>query len=262
MLDDVVAAVREVARAEIAPRYLRAAATRKYDGSLVSEADPATQRALFARLKEIRDVPVLGEEMPAEEQRAVWERARAELWCVDPIDGTTNFISGLPYFGVSVALVRDGVPALGVVFNPATDEMFAAERGRGATLNGVALPLRRAKVPLPRAVASVEFKRLPRTLTRALVEERPYYSQRNYGAAALDWCYVAAGRFDLYLHASHLLWDCAAGSVILDEAGGRAGTFAAESFWDDREWARPVIAALDPDLYVEWRDWLLAHRGE
>jgi myo-inositol-1(or 4)-monophosphatase len=262
MLDDLVAAVREVARAEIAPRYLRAAAMRKYDGSLVSEADPATQRALVARLQKIRDVPVLGEEMPAVEQRAVWEGSRAELWCVDPIDGTTNFVSGIPYFGVSVALMREGLPSLGVVFNPATDEMFAAERGRGATLNGVALPLRRSKVPLQRAVASVEFKRLPSTLTRALVEERPYYSQRNYGAAALDWCYVAAGRFDLYLHASHLLWDCAAGSVILDEAGGCAGTFAAEAFWDDREWARPVIAALDPDLYLEWRDWLLAHRGE
>jgi len=262
MLAEVVAAVRDVARAEITPRYLRAAATQKYDGSLVSEADPAAQRALTARLRDIRDVPVLGEEMPPEEQREVWNRADSELWCVDPIDGTTNFISGIPYFGVSVALMRERRPHVGVVFNPATDEMFAAARGEGATLNGVALPLRRAKVDLARAVASVEFKRLGRPLTRALVEERPYYSQRNYGAAALDWCYVAAGRFDVYLHASHLLWDCAAGSVILDEAGGRAGTFAAESFWDDTDWARPVIAALDPELYLAWRSWLSAHRGE
>ncbi len=262
MLAEVVAAARDVARAEIAPRYLRAAATRKFDGSLVSEADPAAQRALTARLRAILDVPVLGEEMPAEEQRAIWNRAHAELWCVDPIDGTTNFVSGIPYFGVSVALMRAGRPQLGVVFNPATDEMFAAERGQGATLNGVTLPLRRAAVPLKRAVASVEFKRLSRALTRALIEERPYYSQRNYGAAALDWCYVAAGRFDLYLHASHLLWDCAAGSLILDEAGGRAGTFVAERFWDDPEWARPVIAALDPALYLEWREWLRAHLDE
>jgi myo-inositol-1(or 4)-monophosphatase len=262
MLDEVIAAVRDVARTEIAPRYLRAAAKRKYDGSLVSEADPAAQRALTARLRAIRDVPVLGEEMPAEEQHALWNRERAELWCVDPIDGTTNFVSGIPYFGVSVALMRAGRPHLGVVFNPATDEMFAAARGEGATLNGVTLPLRSAKVSMARAVASVEFKRLSRTLTRALVEERPYYSHRNYGAAALDWCYVAAGRFDLYLHASHLLWDCAAGSVILEEAGGRAGTFASESFWDDPEWARPVIAGLDPGLYREWRDWLLARSGD
>lgn len=262
MLAEVVAAVREVAHAEISPRYLRAAATHKYDGSLVSEADPATQRALAARLRTIRDVPVLGEEMPAEEQRAVWNHARSELWCVDPIDGTTNFVSGIPYFGVSVGLIRDGKPCLGVVFNPATDEMFAAEGGKGATLNGVALPLRRATVSLARAVGSVEFKRLPASLTRALIEERPYYSHRNYGAAALDWCYVAAGRFDVYLHASHLLWDCAAGSLILDEAGGRAGTFAAEAFWDDPEWARPVIAALDPALYLQWRAWLRAHLGK
>lgn len=262
MLAEAVAAVRDVARAEITPRFLRAAATRKYDGSLVSEADPAAQRALTVRLRAIRDVPVLGEEMPADEQRAVWKDARSELWCVDPIDGTTNFVSGIPYFGVSVALMRDGRPHLGIVFNPATDEMFAAERGAGATLNGIALPLRRAKVSLQRAVASVEFKRLSRSLTRALIEERPYYSQRNYGAAAVDWCYVAAGRFDVYLHASHLLWDCAAGSLILDEAGGRAGTFAAESFWDDPEWARPVIAALDPGLYLEWREWLRARLGE
>ncbi len=262
MLAEVVAAVREVSRAEIESRYLRAAATRKYDGSLVSEADPAAQRALTARLTAILDVPVLGEEMPAEEQRAVWNRARSELWCVDPIDGTTNFVSGIPYFGVSVALIREGLPCLGVVFNPATGEMFAAERGGGATLNDLALPLRRDRPALSRAVASVEFKRLPKSLTRALVEERPYYSQRNYGAAALDWCYVAAGRFDLYLHASHLLWDCAAGSVILEEAGGRAGTFACESFWKDPEWARPVIAALDSELYLEWREWLLAHVDE
>lgn len=262
MLADVVAAVRDVARAEIAPRYLRAAATRKYDGSLVSEADPATERALAARLSAVLDVPLLGEEMPPAEQRAVWDRAHSELWCIDPIDGTTNFVSGIPYFGVSVALMRDGRPHIGVVFNPATDELFAAARGEGATLNGVALPLRRVKVPLSRAVAAVEFKRLSASLTRALVESRPYYSHRNYGAAAVDWCYVAAGRFDLYLHASHLPWDCAAGSLILDEAGGRAGTFAAERFWDDPEWARPVIAALDPELYLEWREWLRAHRGE
>ena len=240
----------------------RSAATRKYDGSLVSEADPAAQRALAARLRAILEAPVLGEEMPAEEQRALWDGAHPELWCVDPIDGTTNFLSGIPYFGVSAALMRNGRPHLGVVFNPATGEMFAAERGRGATLNDVALPLRRASVPLKRAVASVEFKRLSRSLTRALIEERPYYSQRNYGAAAVDWCYVAAGRFDLYLHASHLPWDCAAGSLILDEAGGRAGTFAVESFWDDPGWARPVIAALDPALYAEWRQWLCAHLGE
>lgn len=262
MLTEVVAAVRDVARAEIAPRYLRAAATRKYDGSLVSEADPAAQRALTTRLRAILDVPVLGEEMSAEEQRDAWDRADSELWCVDPIDGTTNFISGIPYFGVSVALMRERRPCLGVVFNPATDEMFAADRGQGATLNGVRLPLRHAKVDLARAVASVEFKRLDRSLARALVEERPYYSQRNYGAAALDWCYVAAGRFDVYLHASHLLWDCAAGSIILDEAGGRAGTFAADAFWDDPGWARPVIAALDPELYLEWREWLRARLGK
>ncbi|HQT27160.1 MAG TPA: inositol monophosphatase family protein, partial [Burkholderiales bacterium] len=99
-------AVKKVAEEEILPRYLRVARLRKEDGSLFTEADLATQEALERELRKIRDIPVIGEEMDAATQRSLWESE--EVWCVDPIDGTSNFVNGIPFFAVSVALMRNG----------------------------------------------------------------------------------------------------------------------------------------------------------
>src|SRR5690606_28527899 len=191
--------VREVAAREIMPRFLKVAHSRKADGSLFTEADLATQDALRAGLSALVPAPVLGEEMSQQEQALQWLEGDAGLWCVDPIDGTSNFVNGLPYFAVSVALMRHGRPVVGVVYDPVSDEAFHAARGSGAFLNGEPLPIKTYVPVLKNAMAGVDLKRLERRLAQSLATAPPYMSQRNYGASALEWCYAAAGRFDVYL---------------------------------------------------------------
>ena len=142
MVERVIAAVKRVATQEIMPRFLKVAHQRKSDGSLFTEADLAAQEALSIALKDIHPGPMVGEEMTEEQHVERWLAGDAGLWCVDPIDGTSNFVYGLPYFAVSVALIQQGRSVLGVVYDPVADEVFYAERGRGAYLNGERLPIR------------------------------------------------------------------------------------------------------------------------
>ena len=222
LLKAVVAAVKLVTAEEIMPRYLKVVHQHKGDGSLCTEADIAAQSALTKKLQAIVNVPVLGEEMTATEQHAIWEAGHDGLWCIDPIDGTSNFVRGLPYFAVSVALLRGEKSVLGVVFDPVGNEIFAAEHERGAFLNGERLHDRPVTIPLAQALASVDLKRLNRKLVTKLAADPPYSSQRNFGASALDWCYTAVGRYDMYLHGGQKLWDYAAGALIFLESGGYA----------------------------------------
>jgi len=261
MIDALVEAVREVGRTEILPRAQRVRGERKRDGSLFTEADTAAQAALIRRLRRVHDCPVIGEEMTREAQRAAWGQGAGPAWCVDPIDGTTNFLQGIPYYAVSVALIEHGRARLGVVYNPAMDETFHAVAGAGAFLDGARIAPRPAPARLADAIASVELKRMPRAAAQRLARELPWYSYRNFGAAALDWCWLAAGRFDVYLHASHMLWDYAAGALVLAEAGGVMSTFEADDFFAGEPWSKPVLAARDPRLFEEWRRYVRARLG-
>ena len=259
LLEPLLSVVRDVAATEIMPRFLRVAHSRKADGSLFTEADLAAQDALARALRGLADVPVLAEEMTQQEQAEQWINGDAGLWCVDPIDGTSNFVNGLPYFAVSVALLRQGRPVLGVVFDPVADEAFSAARGAGAYLNGERLPIKTAVPTLRNAMAGVDLKRVDKTLAQHLVARPPYMSQRNYGASALEWCYAAAGRFDLYLHGGQKLWDYAAGALILSEADGHLCALDHDDYWQAPLWRRSVIAALDPVLFEAWKTWVRSH---
>lgn len=260
MLKAVVAAVKLVAAEEIMPRYLKVAHQRKSDGSLCTEADTATQAALTRKLQAILNVPVLGEEMPDGEQHALWQAGHDGLWCIDPIDGTSNFVRGLPYFAVSVALLRQGKSQLGVVYDPVTDEVFAAESGKGAFLNGELLVKRETAESLQQALANVDLKRLGARLVTQLASNPPYSSQRNFGASTLDWCYTAAGRYDVYLHGGQKLWDYAAGLLVLLEVGGHACCIDNDDFAQGDIWQRSVIAASDKKLFDEWKNWIRAQQ--
>jgi myo-inositol-1(or 4)-monophosphatase len=260
VLHDVISTVKAVAQQEILPRYLKVARQRKADGSLFTEADLATQEALSFELRKIHPGAVVGEEMSEQEQIRQWLAGEDGLWCMDPIDGTSNFVNGLPYFAVSVALMRKGRSVLGVVYNPVADEIFYAEQGGGAFLNGEKLPIKEHVPPFRSAIANVDLKRLGPTLSRSICLQRPFSSQRNYGSCALEWCYTAAGRFDLYLHGGQKLWDYAAGCLILKEAGGHMCGFSEDDFWAEPLWQRSAIAALDNGLFEQWRDWVRAHR--
>jgi myo-inositol-1(or 4)-monophosphatase len=258
MQDAVIALVRDVAQQEVIPRFLRTRHALKDDGSLFSEADLAAQHFLAERLPHIHASPIVGEEMPKEQQRAAWQEGNDGLWCVDPIDGTTNFINGIPWFAISVAWLKEGRTRLAVTYNPIADEMFYAREGHGAYLNGRRLPLRRVTTDIARAVADVDFKRIPKYLADRLAVDPPYFSQRNFGCSTLEWCNLAAGRLDLYLHGGQMLWDYAAGNLILREAGGRVCTLHEDDFDAARVWRRPVLAALDHGVFETWKNWLRA----
>ncbi|MGA8053662.1 MAG: inositol monophosphatase family protein [Burkholderiales bacterium] len=256
MIDALIAAVREVARDEILPRFRAVPHARKADGSVVTEADLAAQRALGVRLEAILACPLVGEEMHNIEREAALADAAGTFWCVDPLDGTSNFANAIPFFAVSVALIENGRPVLGVVYNPVTDELFHARRNGGAFLGDEPLPLRSGAKRLAESIAGVDLKRLPHPLPAVLAAKPPYHSQRNFGAGTLEWSYLAAGRLDLYLHGGQHLWDYAAGSLILDEAGGRASTLEGRDLWGDPPGKRSVIAALDPDAFDAWTLWV------
>lgn len=264
MLKAMIAAVKLVAAEEVMPRYRKVTLNRKGDGSLCTEADIAAQEALTRKLQAILNVPVIGEEMERAEQEALWQQGLQNgLWCIDPIDGTSNFTRGLPYFAVSVALIRNGRASLGVVYDPVADEAFAAEQGYGAFLNGHRLTSVATTSVLGEALVNADLKRLPRHLASQLAAQPPFSSQRNFGACTLDWCYTAAGRFDAYLHGGQMLWDYAAGALILQEAGGHACCVEHDDFDQGDIWRRSAIAALDERLFLDWKDWVReAHRTQ
>lgn len=256
MLKAIAAAMKLVAEKEVMPRYMKVAHSKKVDGSLFTEADMASQESLVQRLQAIHQAPVLGEEMSLAEQESIWGNGKQELWCIDPIDGTSNFVHGLPYFALSVALIRDGQPVLGVVYDPVAKEVFAAEKGRGAFLNGERMHQRTAVSDLPAALVNVDLKRLGAKLAGKIASQPPFASQRNFGASTLDWCYTAAGRYDAYLHGGQKLWDYAAGSLILQEAGGHVCCLEHDDFSHANVWQRSVIAALDGQMFEAWKNWI------
>lgn len=238
------------------PRYMTAVRERKADGSLLTEVDLAAQNWLTLRLPQLIDRPVLGEEMTEAEQRLRWLQGADGLWIIDPIDGTTNFANGIPYFGTSVAYYRGGRPQFACVFNPASDEAYYAEVGQGAYLNGTRLPLRQPHAALSDCVAGVDFKRLPRRLADRLAIHPPYYSQRNFGSSVIEWCFLAAARLDLYLHGGQMLWDYAAGRLILEEAGGFVCSLEQDDFDQADIWRRAAVGATHPSAFSAWVRWL------
>jgi myo-inositol-1(or 4)-monophosphatase len=253
-LDDLATLIKAVAREELLPRFTRTERCLKADGSIVTEADLAIQQRLAEALRvQYPQFELLGEEMEEAEQRALLARTGRGLWCLDPVDGTSNFAAGLPFFCISLALLVGTEPVLGIIYDPIRDECFTAERGRGARLNGLRLQCEPPNLPLRRCLAVVDFKRLGRNLATELATRPPYASQRYLGSGALEWCWLAAGRFQVYLHGYQKLWDYAAGALILAEAGGRAETMRGEPIFTPELQPRSVIAALDAELFEEWR---------
>jgi myo-inositol-1(or 4)-monophosphatase len=155
-------------------------------------------------------------------------------WIIDPVDGTTNFAHGLQLFGVSIAFEADGVVEAGVVYDPTADELFTAERGLGAWLNGRRIRVSEASTLVdsllctgfPYSVREDRQRHL--RMFGAFLEEAQ--GVRRLGSAALDLCYVAAGRLDGYWEEKIHPWDVAAGALIVEEAGGRVSGVEGEAF--------------------------------
>ncbi|GGD95062.1 inositol monophosphatase [Aureimonas endophytica] len=186
----------------------------------VSAADRKAEEIVFQELSRAR--PEWGFLM--EERGAVEGRDPEHRWIVDPLDGTTNFLHGIPHFAVSIALERAGEIVAGVVFNPATDELYTAERGGGAFSNDRRLRVA-ARGKLNDALIGCGAPFLGHgDHARFLYEARNIMANtagiRRFGAASLDLVAVAAGRLDAFWEHALAPWDCAAGSIIVREAGG------------------------------------------
>ena len=236
------------------------ARTTKRDGSWVTDVDRRTQQRLLAELR--RRWPqygFIGEEMAHAEQRAVCDHSPAGYWVLDPLDGTTNFAAGFPFYGVSLVLVVGGGAQVGVVFDPVRDECFCAQFGQGAYLNEVRLKCPASARNLGDCIAIVDTKRLLGDVAARLVRSPPYRSQRNLGASVLEWCWLAAGRAQLYLHGGQKVWDFAAGCLILTEAGGAATSLSGKPLDCAGLCKRSVAAATSTELLARWHGWLSAN---
>jgi myo-inositol-1(or 4)-monophosphatase len=191
---------------------------------VVTEFDRESERLIVARIVEQRpDDAIIGEE------GASTDGSSGVRWLVDPIDGTTNFLYGLPGYAVSIAAADDDGPLVGAVYVPATDELFSAGRGQGATLNGARIGCS-STTDLGQALVATGFS--------YLADRRRSQAQRvasmigdvrdirRLGAASVDLCHAAAGRVDAYFEEHLGPWDLAAGELVAREAGCRTGDFS------------------------------------
>lgn len=229
MLNFAIQTARD-AGAILVDRLGRAEVSNKGDIDLVTEADLAAEALIIERIKShYPRHAILAEESGATAGVEFIPGTSEWKWIVDPLDGTTNYAHGYPCFCVSIALERAGVIEIAVIYDPTRDELFAAERGQGATLNG-----RRMRVS---AVEDLNNAMLC-TGFPYNVRERPNFARdfakftmaaqavRRDGSAAIDLAYIACGRFDGFWENGLNAWDVAAGVLLIEEAGGRVTDFS------------------------------------
>ncbi len=237
----------EVGRHVLLAHFRRAKALRKADGSFVSVADLEAQQALKAELSRIAPhAAFLGEE----DQNPKIPDAEM-LWCVDPLDGTGNFVAGFPCFAVSAALLRRGRTVLACVFDPVRKECFSWREGDPPRLNGE--PIHAVPAAPEEAIAFVDFKRLSPAQQAVFLTCGAIRSQRNLGSCALEWAWLAAGRAHLIVHGGQSVWDYAAGAAIALAAGAAASDFTGQPLFPLTALKRSVIAAGSAELIAHFR---------
>jgi len=255
-LNNVEEIIRQVAQEEILPRFNRVGYEVKADGSLLTEADLSADARICEMLAaQYPDIAFLSEEMEQAQQEKLLKES-SYLWCLDPLDGTSNFAAGLPLFATSLALFVNGEVQLAITYDPVRDEMFSAQKGLGAWLNGNELRCHASGFTLNKTIAIIDFKRLKPDLVQRLLQDAPYKSQRNLGSCVLEWAWMAANRGHLYLHGGMKLWDLAAGTLILEEAGGYACTLEGEAVFKPEMTPRSVLISPDEALFKAWKSYL------
>ncbi len=192
----------------------------KGPANFVSAADKRAEEMLYSDLSKARPgYGFIGEEGGTREGAD-----KTHTWIVDPLDGTTNFLHGIPQFAISIGLQREGTMIAGVIYNPATDDLFIAERGKGAFLNDTRLRVA-ARKQLHDCVIACGLPHigrgdLPLSRDEMTALQPRVAGLRRFGAASLDLAYVAAGRLDGYWERNLKPWDIAAGIIMIREAGG------------------------------------------
>lgn len=214
----------------------------KGKANLVTKADVASQKAVLG---------IIRKRFPRHdylaEEDAVKNTGADYTWVIDPIDGTTNFAHTFPQCSVSVALFYKNEPVLGGVANPATGETFLAQKGKGATLNGkkihVSKTAKLAQALLVTGFPYNRFTRMPELLTRFEDFLNSCHDVRRLGSAALDLCWLAAGRTDGYWEDNLNPWDVGAGILILQEAGGKVTDYSGKKYKKLPDYGRTMLAS-------------------
>ncbi|MDJ0950472.1 MAG: inositol monophosphatase family protein [Alphaproteobacteria bacterium] len=220
--------------------------SRKGPADFVSAADLRAEEVLKRELSRARpDYALLLEESGGAEGADARRR-----WIVDPLDGTTNFLHGLPHFAISIAFEEDGELAAGIIYEPLRDELFWAEKGRGAWLNDRRIRVSgRTDLAASLFATGIPFKGLPNhdRFLQTLGAVMPLVAGvRRYGSAALDLAYVAAGRYDGFWEFGLNPWDVAAGVLLVRESGGFVTEIGGRAY----RLGAPHILAANPTLHA------------
>lgn len=227
---------------EVKKRYGKVGYELKGKANLVTRADVASQKAVLDIIqKNFPDHDFLAEEDGLKNTHAPY------TWVVDPIDGTTNFAHTFPQCSISIALFKGNEPVLGGVYNAITDEMFLAQKGKGATLNGKKIHVSRVnKLENALLVTGFPYDRdahMPQLLKTFEAFLCSCHDVRRLGSAALDLCWVAAGRLDGYWEEHLNPWDVSAGALILQEAGGKVTGFSGKKYRKTAEYGSTILAS-------------------
>ena len=179
--------------------------SKKGPNDFVTNSDLKAEKIIIEELKKAKpNYSIISEENGIENNKD-----KKNIWIIDPIDGTVNFLHGIPHFAVSIALISDNEIIAGIIFDPIKNEMFYAEKNNGAYFNN-----QRIRVSKKNEINSCLF------VTGGKIEKEPDLPYRKSGCAALDLAYVASGRYDGYFQDNLNLWDIAAGIILVKEAGG------------------------------------------
>ena len=235
----------------------------KADDSPLTQADLAAHRAIVARLETLSTLPILSEEgAPERQDRSAWTR----FWCVDPLDGTKEFIKGTGQFTVNVALIEDGRPAVGVVHVPVSGVTYAAAEGRAWKQTGDAEPVPIAVRPAPAGaltvVASKDHAGPEVAAFVAQAEAAGRAVEATSMGSSLKFCLVAEGAADVYPRTVPTFeWDTAAAQAIVEAAGGRVMTAdGAPLGYNKADLRNPAVFAVG-DAALPWRAWVAPSRG-
>ena len=224
--------------------------SKKADINLVTEADLASEKFIVEKIRSYYPKHSILAEESGESNVLVVEGESLWKWIIDPLDGTTNFAHGYPCFCVTLALEHNGEIVIGVTFDPTRNEMFAAERGKGATLNNRKISVSETENLSESLLVTgfpYDFKQrvdFARHITEFLLKSRGI---RRDGSAAIDMAYVACGRFDGFWEEGLNPWDVAAGVLLIEEAGGRV------TYYDDSKFSiyAPPICASNGLIHAE-----------
>jgi myo-inositol-1(or 4)-monophosphatase len=219
--------------------------------NLVTEADYASDKAIMEVIrKHFPDHYILSEEAGDMAQDSEYK------WIIDPIDGTVNFANGIPICCVSIGIEHNGTMLMGAVYNPFMNEFFLAERGKGATLNDQPIHVsQKDKVITSCLVTGFPYTYLDepngplQTFERFIRRGIPV---RRLGSAAIDLCWVAAGRFDGFYEHKLQAWDSAAGYIIVEEAGGKVTNLKGDTYSP----YQPGIIASNGQIHAELLEWI------